>query len=549
MKSVRCAIYTRKSSEEGLEQDFNSLDAQREACAAYVLSQASEGWTAVPDHYDDGGISGGTLERPALQRLLADIASGRIDIVVVYKVDRLTRSLLDFSKLVEAFDGAGVSFVSVTQSFNTTTSMGRLTLNMLLSFAQFEREVTAERIRDKLAASKAKGMWMGGVPPLGYEPDGRTLKIVPEHAGLIRHIYDRYLALGNVRLLAEDLQGDSICVPARSTRSGRGLGGVPFGKGYLYTVLKSPIYVGDIPHKERTYPGLHEAIIDRDTWERVQARLADQTQGEQRGARADTPSPLAGKVVDANGAGLIASHATKGMRRYRYYISRPDVPGPATRVPAVELEAAVVEAIAQVLDDPLELSARAGFEITPSLLAQLTHKMVELSAKLRQRDHALLRSLVGQVRLFDSRIEISCETAALAASLGLEANDHLAKTLELVSDARLKRSGLAMRFVHENGAAASVAPSTSLPKLISRARRWWAILREGDLCIAELARREGVTRSYMTRLVRLAFLAPAVVDAALDGTLRAGIDSEGLTTPGVIDADWSVQQMKLLPTR
>ena len=203
MTTERCAIYIRKSSEEGLEQDFNSLDAQREACAAYVLSQASQGWKLLPDCYDDGGLSGGTLERPALQRLLTDVKEGRIDIIVVYKVDRLTRSLLDFAKLVEAFDEAGVSFVSVTQSFNTTTSMGRLTLNMLLSFAQFEREVTAERIRDKIAQSKARGMWMGGTPPLGYEPDGRSLKIVESQAAIVREIYARYLQLGNVRILAE----------------------------------------------------------------------------------------------------------------------------------------------------------------------------------------------------------------------------------------------------------------------------------------------------------------------------------------------------------
>ncbi len=221
MKTVRCAIYTRKSSEEGLEQDFNSLDAQREACAAYILSQASEGWKLLPEFYDDGGLSGGTLERPALQRLLENVKAGRIDIIVVYKVDRLTRSLLDFAKLVEAFDAANVSFVSVTQSFNTTTSMGRLTLNMLLSFAQFEREVTAERIRDKIAASKAKGMWMGGVPPLGYEPDGRTLKIVDEHAEIVRRVFDRYTELSNVRRVQEELVQEDVRSPVRTTRTGK----------------------------------------------------------------------------------------------------------------------------------------------------------------------------------------------------------------------------------------------------------------------------------------------------------------------------------------
>jgi site-specific DNA recombinase len=248
-KTVRCAIYTRKSSEEGLEQDFNSLHAQREACAAYVASQASEGWQLLPGEYDDGGISGGTLERPALQRLLTDIAAGRIDIVVVYKVDRLTRSLLDFAKLVEKFDKAGTSFVSITQSFNTTTSMGRLTLNMLLSFAQFEREVTAERIRDKLAASKAKGMWMGGMPPLGYKADGRTLAIVEPHAAVVRDIYSRYLELGNVRLVDAQLRAEGVVVPKRKAGTGRAFGGAPFSRGQLYAILKNPIYVGDIPHK------------------------------------------------------------------------------------------------------------------------------------------------------------------------------------------------------------------------------------------------------------------------------------------------------------
>lgn len=257
MKTVRCAIYTRKSSEEGLEQAFNSLDAQREACAAYVLSQASEGWSALPDIYDDGGLSGGSLERPALQRLLAEVAAGNIDIIVVYKVDRLTRSLLDFAKLVEAFDKAGTSFVSVTQSFNTTTSMGRLTLNMLLSFAQFEREVTAERIRDKIAASKAKGMWMGGPPPLGYKPDGRSLTVVEDDAEVVRDIYRRYLSLGNVRLIADKLARDGVTVPIRTTAAGRSFGGGKFPRGHLYAILKNPIYIGDIPHQGKVHKGQH----------------------------------------------------------------------------------------------------------------------------------------------------------------------------------------------------------------------------------------------------------------------------------------------------
>ena len=251
--SIRCAIYTRKSSEEGLEQGFNSLDAQREACAAYILSQTGEGWVALPDSYDDGGISGGTLQRPGLQRLLADIKAKRVDTVVVYKVDRLTRSLMDFSKLVEAFDAAGTSFVSVTQSFNTTTSMGRLTLNMLLSFAQFEREVTAERIRDKIAASKAKGMWMGGTPPIGYRPNDRSLTIVDVEADLVRHIFATYLKLGNVPRVEEALAREGVRSPRRNRGSGREFGGRVLARGQIYGILKNPLYVGLIEHKGQTY--------------------------------------------------------------------------------------------------------------------------------------------------------------------------------------------------------------------------------------------------------------------------------------------------------
>ncbi|HEV2079951.1 MAG TPA: recombinase family protein, partial [Allosphingosinicella sp.] len=317
MRTVRCAIYTRKSSDEGLEQAFNSLDAQREACAAYVLSQASEGWSALPEVYDDGGMSGGSLERPALQRLLCDVEAGRIDIIVVYKVDRLTRSLLDFAKLVEAFDRANTSFVSVTQSFNTTTSMGRLTLNMLLSFAQFEREVTAERIRDKISASKAKGMWMGGTPPLGYKPAGRSLAIVDEHAALIRDIYRRYLDLGNVRLVADQLVRERVGSPVRQTLAGRDFGGGAFTRGQLYAILKNPIYVGDVAHRGQMYVGQHPPIIERETWALVQSRLADHLRGDRRARRAASPSLLAGVIVDEAGEALVAAHACKGRTRYR----------------------------------------------------------------------------------------------------------------------------------------------------------------------------------------------------------------------------------------
>ncbi len=365
MKTVRCAIYTRKSSDEGLEQGFNSLDAQREACAAYILSQASEGWSALPDIYDDGGISGGTLERPALQRLLADVAAGRIDIIVVYKVDRLTRSLLDFSKLVEAFDKAGTSFVSITQSFNTTTSMGRLTLNMLLSFAQFEREVTAERIRDKIAASKARGMWMGGTPPLGYCPDGRTLAVVDEQAALIRRIFSLYIELGNVRLVAELLRGENVRSPVRTRSNGAVFGDRPLSRGQIYAILRNPIYIGEIAHGAKRYPGQHSGIVDRELWDRAQGLLADHVQGRRAGTEA-RPSILAGKIVDETGEPLIATHACKGTKRYRYYVSRDGHHGNGInaplRVPAREIEALVKERVAALFDDPVELIALAEFE-------------------------------------------------------------------------------------------------------------------------------------------------------------------------------------------
>ncbi len=297
----RCAIYTRKSSEEGLEQDFNSLDAQREACEAYILSQKHEGWGVLPDMYDDGGFSGGTVDRPALRRLLADIAAGRIDVVVVYKVDRLTRSLADFAKIVEVFDGKGVSFVSVTQQFNTTSSMGRLTLNVLLSFAQFEREVTGERIRDKIAASKKKGMWMGGLPPLGYEVRDRKLVINDPEAETVRHIFRRYTELRSVRLLRDELAANAIRSKMRTASDGSAYGGKPLARGALYLMLQNRIYRGEIVHKDQTHPGEHAAIIDEALWAEVQRTLETNRVDRSHGAGADQPSLLAGLIHDAEG--------------------------------------------------------------------------------------------------------------------------------------------------------------------------------------------------------------------------------------------------------
>ena len=362
----RCAIYTRKSSEEGLEQEFNSLAAQREACEAYIRSQQHEGWVLARNRYDDGGFSGGTMERPALQGLLADIRAGRIDIVVVYKVDRLTRSLADFARLVELFDAQAVSFVSVTQQFNTTSSMGRLTLNVLLSFAQFEREVTGERIRDKIAASKKKGMWMGGNVPLGYDASERTLVINPAEA---RPCAASSLSIGNSAACAGSRRRPTVSGFGRNaarTVNGTERGGKPFSRGHLYTLLSNPIYTGQIAHKGQLYPGQHAALIEDETWTAVRNQLAGNARDHRRKAKAAEPSLLAGLLVDARGERLTPSHAVKKGRRYRYYVSAALITDAGTdraqgwRLAAREIEEAVIRILADALTSPASLVERFG---------------------------------------------------------------------------------------------------------------------------------------------------------------------------------------------
>lgn len=550
MKTIRCAIYTRKSSEEGLEQDFNSLDAQREACAAYILSQASEGWSALPDIYDDGGISGGTLARPALQRLLADVAAGRIDIIVVYKVDRLTRSLLDFAKLVEAFDKAGTSFVSVTQSFNTTTSMGRLTLNMLLSFAQFEREVTAERIRDKIAASKAKGMWMGGIPPLGYEPDGRSLKIVEPHAAVVRDIFDRYLALGNVRRVAEQLERDRISSPVRiRAKTSEPFGGVPFSRGQIYGILKNPTYVGEVHHRDQVYPGLQKSIIDRDIWDRTQAMLAGNLQGHRSGARATQPSPLAGMVFDEAGEPLIASHACKGAARYRYYVSGGLQRGDAKsgmRIPAKELEGAAAIAIIDALADPLALAHEARVAVRPDALSKVGERCNAAAELLRARSAERFANLVDRIDVEADRISVTlCGSAVAELFDAKDAGDNPPVVLRL--PVRLTRTGLMLKLVQQGGKAANLAaPDGALVRLLTQARQWNERLRCGEIGVKTLADTVGRTSSYVTRVVRLAYLAPDITAAMLQGQQRAGISAHELTQTDAIPASWSEQRRLFL---
>ncbi|MBW8269987.1 recombinase family protein [Caldovatus aquaticus] len=347
VRKLRCAVYTRKSTEEGLEQAFNSLDAQREACEAFIASQRAEGWVLVHDRYDDGGVSGGTLDRPALKRLLADIEAGLVDVVVVYKIDRLSRSLMDFARLVQTFDAHEVTFVSVTQSFNTTTSMGRLTLNILLSFAQFEREVIGERVRDKIAASRARGMWMGGPVPLGYRVEHRRLVVDEAGAAVVRRVFEGFAELGSATKLLPILRAEGLV-----TKTGR-----PFDKGAVYKLLVNRTYLGEAVHKGKAYPGEHAAIVPRDLWDRVHAILAESPRARAAKNRASAPALLRGLLFGPDGRAMSPTHTRKKGRLYRYYVSQAVLQGgpndaPYRRLPAGEIEGLVMAQVRALLRQP-----------------------------------------------------------------------------------------------------------------------------------------------------------------------------------------------------
>ena len=356
MKPLRCAVYTRKSTEDGLEQEFNSLDAQREACEAYILSQRHEGWSLVPTHYDDGGFSGGNMERPGLRALLADVDAGLVDVIVVYKVDRLTRSLADFAKIVERLDAKQASFVSVTQAFNTTTSMGRLTLNVLLSFAQFEREVTGERIRDKIAASKKKGLWMGGPVPLGYQVIERKLVPVPEEAERVREIMRRFIASTSANQLIAELEAEGIRTKVQQRTSGPHRGGIPFKRGGLFHLLTNPVYRGKIVHKGKVYDGEHEPIVDEALWNAVQARLQQKAPPRKRKSNDPQEAMLRGLLTDPEGRPMVPAYTKKGTRRYAYYETRKDLAAkpdaaPPTRIAQSSIERRIISHLTALLED------------------------------------------------------------------------------------------------------------------------------------------------------------------------------------------------------
>jgi len=514
MKTKRqCAIYTRTSTEEGLAQDFNSLHAQAEACAAFIKSQTSEGWVAARRVYEDGGFSGGSIERPALRELLEDIKAGRVDVVVVYKVDRLTRSLADFAKIVEIMDAEGASFVSVTQSFNTTTSMGRLTLNVLLSFAQFEREVTGERIRDKFAASKAKGIFMGGTPPLGYDVGERQLVINPAEAETVRFIFRRFLEVGSVSLLADDLRERGITSKRHTSRKGNTRGGVTIYPGALAQVLDNPIYCGVIRHKGVQHAGQHERIIDPELWEAVQ-ELRDTTRGKGRGCQLRSGARLIGKVFDSLGNPMSPTITKKKSVRYRYYMTREHrLKGPKGsihRVPMTALEDAVVE------------------EIMPQLAPSWRP---DVQDKSQRAIDAVLR-----VRIFPTELLIDIAADALGGELDAEP-----ATLKCeVSFERPRNSTALIRI----GAPAPTKVDRSLVRAVVMARAWVKRLEAGEpQSIKGLARDEGICVLHTAKLLPLAFLAPDLVSQILEGRQPRTLTLTALISEP-LPLDWGAQRAR-----
>ncbi|KAA2235982.1 recombinase family protein [Salinarimonas soli] len=501
---LRCAIYTRVSTDHGLEQEFNSLDNQREAAEAYVKSQSHEGWRCLPERYDDGGFSGGTIDRPAMQRLLADIRARRIDVVVVYKVDRLTRSLADFAKLVELFDAHGVSFVSVTQAFNTTNSMGRLTLNVLLSFAQFEREVTGERIRDKIAASKKKGIWMGGHIPLGYRVEARKLLIERSEAATVRLIFERYLALGSLPALQRELRERGVLTRPRSRASGATVGGVPFTNGPLAHVLRNRVYVGEINHKSHSHKGEHEAIVSQALFEAVQERLGDNLNGK-RGRALASEAILIGRVFDDRGNRMTPTHANKGGVRYRYYAScvlaqgRKEDAGSVARVSAPDIEALVLTALRQ----------------RPGALA--------LS------DRELIDTHVERVIIGEGAIEIDLA----------DGSDQLRLSWTRPAPVR-KRQIITFNTGEGRPRPIRAEARERLVGAIATARAWLAEIIDGSAeSTAIIAEREQLSERSVRMTLGLAFLAPDIVRAAVEGRLPRGA---GLSSMVEMPTLWSEQE-------
>ena len=516
MTAKRCAVYTRKSTEDGLEQEFNSLDAQREACEAFILSQKHEGWSLVPNRYDDGGFSGGNMERPGLKALLADVEAGLVDIIVVYKVDRLTRSLADFAKIVERLDGKGASFVSVTQAFNTTTSMGRLTLNVLLSFAQFEREVTGERIRDKIAASKRKGLWMGGPVPLGYEVVERKLVPVPEEAERVRTIMRRYVEIGSVPVLLEQLKAEGILTKLQVLTSTGHRGGIPFGRGSLFHLLKNPIYRGKIVHKGQVYDGEHEAIVDEDLWEQVQMHLQERAPARKRPTNEPQRALLQGLMFDPEGRTMVPTYGSNGTKRYTYYVTRNDLarkgePRP-TRFRRGQIESHVVNELVAFLNDEHLLRRMSGAtegETLHSLFERGRWLAQDLSRPERLPD--ALRSFVKAIHVGKQDIQIELQPAAL----GNDAPASWSHTIPHPAagrphcEAKLRIEAKRNDDRYDADLVALMAEAIQVQRLV---------LQSPELSLNQLGKREGRCRTHLTRLLRLSWISPKIVEAIAAGT-------------------------------
>lgn len=556
-KIYRCAVYTRKSTEDGLEQEFNSLDAQYEACSAYALSQRHEGWIVNPERYDDGGFSGGTMQRPGLKRLLADIEAGLVDVVLLYKIDRLTRSLSDFSRIVEVLDNAKASFVSITQSFNTTTSMGRLTLNMLLSFAQFEREVTGERIRDKIAASKRRGIWMGGTVPLGYRVKDRKLLVVPKEAEQLRHILQRYLVLGTVPALVEELGREGYRTKSQKGASGPHRGGSPYQRGTIYHLLTNRIYRGMIVHKGEAFPGEHEAIVDEQLWDKVQATLKASTAGPSRRRNMDQPSLLAGLITDGEGRPMTPSHSGKSRKtlRYRYYVTRPDFLGgkPAYRVSAADLESIVCVQLAQRLIEPafmLDLQGAAQPDV--AMMKQGAAKADLMAANLRNgslQDRCnLLQQLLAGVQLGEGSVRLTLDPAGLIKALELNPTAKLNPTALTLSVPAVRiRGGHQLKLVVPGPEQAELAPrhDRKLIALVAEAiEARELVLANPEMSMNALAKREGRCRTRLARLAELSCLAPDIVRTIVEGRQPAGLTAKSLSQTG-LSAEWEGQKRLL----
>lgn len=529
-RQLRCAVYTRKSTEEGLEQDFNSLDAQFEACAAYISSQRHEGWSLVKERYDDGGYSGGSLDRPGLRRLLADVEARRVDIIVVYKVDRLTRSLSDFAKIVEVLDSREASFVSITQSFNTTTSMGRLTLNVLLSFAQFEREVIAERVRDKVAASRRKGIWMGGSPPLGYEVRDRKLVVNEGEAELVRHIFKRYVDLGCGRLLLQELKEQGVRTKVRADR-----GGVPFARGSLFYLLNNRTYLGEARHHDRWYPGEQDSIIDPRTWDAVQAALQRSRTAEALSKARTRTSVLAGRLMDEQGRRMVPSHAKRRGRDYRYYVTVSDLltpSSPATRVPAWDLERAVRERITKFLRSQAEL--RDQLRIVD---ASEVGRLAALAAEFLANGGDVLR-LAERVQVASVALTVDVNTEVLAAALQLP--EPVVSPITLWANAARVRHGKEVKLLLQADPEHSpIHPNLgALLKEAAEAKQLVEAVPGGTL--SSIATRQGRCRTYLGKLYRIAHLSPEIVEMIMSGKQPAHLTTRLLLSTQ-LPADWSEQ--------